>query len=623
MKTKKGTFLSRMNFGTKIIIVVALSFVISNLISFLFIKQRIEEMAMNNLVEKAETLTLQAENARKYMGEMRGKYNVFHESRIMQETLETVKGIKDSEDRLNALRQTPFYKTIPVVISWEIAEDESGKLGHEFKVVKRQARSKDREARGIEIKMLENMERTGEESHYVIDEEIDSLRYMRAVRLSENCMLCHGTRADDPDGDGYDPIGFKMEGWKVGETRGGMEIISDLGPMHREVNITLLLIGAIGAGIIIVVVLVVSFLIRSLAIKPVKSIGEAVRALAKGDLTANVAEAKTQDDIGETLISVKKTFEQLRMIVSQTVGSAKQVAQAADQIAEANNDFSSMISRQAASVEETSATMEEMASSINNTAKNANKVNDIMAQTKQSAQEGVPVMDNTIEAMDEINHSSEKVSNIIDVIEDISFQTNLLALNAAVEAARAGEHGRGFAVVASEIHGLAQRSSGSAKEISALITESRKKTKRGVELANKLNEKLKEIEESVTKAADLMNEVDSAASEQKTGAEQVNAAVVEIDEATQKNSALVEENAASAEELASQSQELVRLVSFFKVEETELKETPRIDSAAKGKKKTAPKKKPNGNSGNSDRAKQLKPPKENQKNFDDEGFEEF
>lgn len=309
----------------------------------------------------------------------------------------------------------------------------------------------------------------------------------------------------------------------------------------------------------------VIFLARPIK-KNLTSITGWVNTLSTGDLTKS-ANVRTNDEIGDIASGLNEMVGKVKNVITQTIEASNQVSVAADQIAEANQNFSQRMTEQAASVEETSSTMEEMSASIRQTADNAREANKLSKAAKTSAESGIKVMSDTIDAMGEINKSSGKIGSISNVIEEIAFQTNLLALNAAVEAARAGEHGKGFAVVASEIRSLAQRASQSAKEITALIEDSSEKTGRGVQLAQELNKKLEEIGLGIKKAADLMDEVAASAQEQASGTNQVNAAVNQIDQMTQQNAALVEETSASAEELAAQAKDLMNLVSFFKVDE--------------------------------------------------------
>jgi methyl-accepting chemotaxis protein len=335
---------------------------------------------------------------------------------------------------------------------------------------------------------------------------------------------------------------------------------------------------SMGRTSLIVYVLILGSLISGSVLflaRPIKknlnNISGWVNTTATGDLTKGV-DIHTNDEIGDMASSLKAMLDKVKNVITQTKEASNQVSVAADQIAEANQNFSQRITEQAASVEETSSTMEEMSASIRQTADNAREANKLAQSAKTSAEAGIRVMSDTIDAMDEINKSSSKIANISNVIEEIAFQTNLLALNAAVEAARAGEHGKGFAVVASEIRSLAQRAAQSAKEITGLIEDSVDKTGRGVQLAQELNKKLEEISVGVKKVADLMDEVAASAQEQASGINQVNTAVTQIDQMTQQNAALVEETSASAEELAAQAKELMNLISFFKVGETSVAE---------------------------------------------------
>lgn len=348
---------------------------------------------------------------------------------------------------------------------------------------------------------------------------------------------------------------------------------------------------AVYAGIIIVL----AFGSVLFLIRPIKRnlerISGWVNSMAMGDLAADVY-ITTRDEIGTMASDLHKMADKIKEVIAQTKGSSKQVSIAADQIAEASQNFSQRITEQAASVEETSSTMEEMAASIRQTAENAREANKLAQNAKGIAESGNVVMADTIRAMDEINRSSSKIANISNVIEEIAFQTNLLALNAAVEAARAGEHGKGFAVVASEIRNLAQRAAQSAKEITALIEDSVEKTSRGVQLAQELSRKLEEIGSGVKKVADLMDEVAAASAEQASGVNQVNQAISQIDQMTQQNASLVEEMSASAEELASQAKELMNLVSFFSVKEEGIGGLERLKEGAITHRGTTPQRQP-------------------------------
>jgi methyl-accepting chemotaxis protein len=211
--------------------------------------------------------------------------------------------------------------------------------------------------------------------------------------------------------------------------------------------------------------------------------------------------------------------------------------------------------------------MEEISATVKKNAENAQQANQLTAGAREVADRGGAVVASTVEAMSRIEDSSNKIADIIGVIDEIARQTNLLALNAAVEAARAGDAGRGFAVVASEVRSLAQRSSQAAKDIKDLITSSSTQVKDGVNLVNRTGQSLNEIVASIKRVADIVADIANASNEQATGIDQVNKALTQMDEVTQQNSALVEENAATAKTLESQSAAMSERVSFFRIDQ--------------------------------------------------------
>jgi methyl-accepting chemotaxis protein len=209
--------------------------------------------------------------------------------------------------------------------------------------------------------------------------------------------------------------------------------------------------------------------------------------------------------------------------------------------------------------------MEQMGATVKQNADSARQANQLAMNASTVAVEGGEVVGQVVETMKGINESSRKISDIISVIDGIAFQTNILALNAAVEAARAGEQGRGFAVVASEVRSLAGRSADAAKEIKALISASVERVEQGTNLVDKAGATMTEVVSSIRRVTDIMGEISAASSEQSSGVQQIGEAVSQMDQVTQQNAALVEEMAAAASSLKSQAQELVHVVSVFKL----------------------------------------------------------
>ncbi|MGN6705345.1 MAG: methyl-accepting chemotaxis protein [Rhodanobacter sp.] len=272
-----------------------------------------------------------------------------------------------------------------------------------------------------------------------------------------------------------------------------------------------------------------------------------------------------KDEFGRLLLAFRNMDQRLSEIVGEVRMGSDAVSTAAQQIARGNDDLSQRTQEQASSLEETASSMEEMTSTVKQNAENASHANQLARGAREQAERGGEVAGKAIVAMTEIDASSRKIGDIVGLIQEIAFQTNLLALNAAVEAARAGEQGRGFAVVATEVRSLAQRSAGAAKEIKGLISDSEEKVRTGSELVNQSGKALAEIVDSVKKVTDIVAEIAAASHEQSAGIDQVNNAVMQMDEMTQQNAALVEEASAAARAMHEQADELARQVAFFQI----------------------------------------------------------
>ncbi|WP_369826545.1 methyl-accepting chemotaxis protein [Chromobacterium sp. ATCC 53434] len=289
-------------------------------------------------------------------------------------------------------------------------------------------------------------------------------------------------------------------------------------------------------------------------------------ALAKGDLTKTIS-ADYEGLFGQLKTDSNATVERLKEIVANIKDSTDAINTAAKEIAAGNANLSGRTEQQAASLEETASSMEEITSTVKQNAENAKKANSLATGASDIAARGGKVVGDVVSTMNEINESAKKIVDIISVIDGIAFQTNILALNAAVEAARAGEQGRGFAVVASEVRNLAQRSAAAAKEIKSLIGNSVDKVESGSRLVDEAGRTMNEIVVSIRRVADIMSDISAASAEQSSGIEQVNLAVTQMDEGTQKNAALVEEAAAAAESLEEQARYLADAVAVFKLDE--------------------------------------------------------
>jgi methyl-accepting chemotaxis protein-1 (serine sensor receptor) len=311
-------------------------------------------------------------------------------------------------------------------------------------------------------------------------------------------------------------------------------------------------------------VLTLAVMLSLSILRTLKYAGRIAHGIAEGKLGHGI-QVKSDDELGQLLDAFRTMDERLSLIVGEVRHGSGAVSTAAQQIARGNDDLSQRTQEQASSLEETASSMEQMTSTVKQNAENASHANQLARGARDQAERGGEVAAQAVKAMGEINASSRKIADIVGLIQEIAFQTNLLALNAAVEAARAGEQGRGFAVVATEVRSLAQRSAGAAKEIKGLIEDSAEKVRGGTALVDQSGKALAEIVDSVKKVTDIVAEIAAASQEQSSGIDQVNNAVMQMDEMTQQNAALVEEAAAAARSMQEQADELTQQVGFFQL----------------------------------------------------------
>ncbi|MCL2898589.1 methyl-accepting chemotaxis protein [Brenneria tiliae] len=334
----------------------------------------------------------------------------------------------------------------------------------------------------------------------------------------------------------------------------------DVAESYRETRtlMAIVIIASIIAGLIIA-----SLITRSVT-HPIQEALAIAENVSKGDLTSQIRVTR-KDEAGMLLTALHNMNISLRQIVSQVRDGAETISSAASQIAAGNQDLSARTEEQASSLEETASSMEQLTSTIKNTADNTLQATELAADTSETVKKSGAMMEKVTQEMRGIRDSSQRMAEIIGVIDGIAFQTNILALNAAVEAARAGEQGRGFAVVASEVRALAQRSATAAKEIKELIDDSFKKVQDGMGLVEDTGVTMNSLVTNVQGVNGIISEIAQASREQSDGINQINLAVGQIDTTTQQNAALVEESAAAALSLQDQAHSLTQTVSVFKL----------------------------------------------------------
>jgi len=320
----------------------------------------------------------------------------------------------------------------------------------------------------------------------------------------------------------------------------------------------------VGVLAILATIIILSIYLK-FSFKPLDSVIDIMGNIARGDLSGKITLQSNKDEIGGLLIALNDMSAKLRAIVSDVRDSADQTGNVIKELARGNTDLSRRTEEQAASLEETASHMEEMTATVRQNADNAHHVDRLALEAKSKSVAGVDVITGATLAMDGISGASQRITDIITVIEDIAFQTNLLALNATVEAAHAGTHGLGFKVVADEVRALSARSSVAAKEIKELIQEMKDVVKLGESKVNESKSMLMEIDISIEEVSDRVNEIAAASEEQSQGLYQVNEAIAQMDDMTQKNAALVEEASAASHSLKEQADWLNEIVGLFKL----------------------------------------------------------
>jgi methyl-accepting chemotaxis protein len=297
-----------------------------------------------------------------------------------------------------------------------------------------------------------------------------------------------------------------------------------------------------------------------------QTLGEAMSRLKSGDLGGRLA-AEDWRDLGQSYVGLCADFNglaaSLERLVSSLHDSAATVEQSAGELSGMASEMSHRAEVQAATLEQSAAALDELSDSVQSAAERAKSADDKVAEGRRRAEEGREIMGRAMTAMASIAKSSEQITQIIDVIDDIAFQTNLLALNAGVEAARAGESGKGFAVVASEVRGLAQRAAESANEIKELVFNSTRQVEDGEELVQQTGERLAAIVDSVTEVSTMVSAIAVSARQQAAGVTEINVGVGELDKVTQQNAAMVTQTSASSQQLSSEATRLTAMLEAF------------------------------------------------------------
>jgi len=562
-----------MTLRQKIVALGVLQLVFVTGLLFYFNFRQMRQTAESEYLSRARAIALTAESVREEMGR---KWTLgLFDKKILSQWAK-----QGSLDRVLA--------AVPVVTAWQSAQAKAKEGGYEFRVPKLQPRNPKNEPDALETRALKALAAGNLDEYHEIDPQRNAVRYFRPIRLTQDCLLCHGSPSQSQElwgnAEGNDPTGTKMEDWREGEVHGAFEIVKSLDEADAQTAHTLYAGGAVVTAFLVLGGLLFSLVVTRTITNPLRSTVAVFRKIAEGDLTARLP-LESQDEIGELRQSANMMTNRLGAMMNDITTCSKdlgraagQLSQTADTLTQGAEQTTRQSSTVAAAAEEMSVSMTTMAESSTQMSQNVNLVatsveemTAAISEVARSAEQAARVADeaaqlvlNTNQEISQLGQTADGIGQVIEVIQDIAEQTKLLALNATIEAARAGDAGKGFAVVATEVKELARQTAEATNDIRQRVEGIRNSSGHAINAVNRIaevvtrvNEASRTIASAVEEQSITTKEISKNLVEAATGAQTVCTSVSQTATATREVSetiARVDQNARHTAEDATRTQ---------------------------------------------------------------------